>query len=212
MITSEWNTLPGETPIDDISDLKRADVRTRKQLAMVEAENILKATVKYLAAKPSRRSAPFTITWFLKLHREMFGDVWNWAGKTRKSNLNLGVDWHQVEPDLQSLATDLKFWEKQWPDVLEQATYLHHRSVRIHPFVNGNGRWARMLANIWLRLHDSSVTRWPEEAIGAVSVIRSEYLSAIRSADDGNMTSLLNLHRRFTAKSALEGEGPQAAR
>lgn len=203
-----WETLPGETPIDDISGLKLKGVRTRKQLSLVEAENILKATVKYLAAKPSRRSAPFTLTWLLKLHREMFGDVWDWAGKPRQIDLNIGVVWHHVESDLQSLTTDLEFWEKNWPDVLEQAVYLHHRSVRIHPFINGNGRWARMLANIWLRLHNSPITRWPEESIGTVSPIRNEYLAAIRSADNGDMIPLLDLHRRFTANTAPEAEGP----
>jgi fido (protein-threonine AMPylation protein) len=133
----------------------------------------------------------------------MFGDVWDWAGKPRKTDLNIGVAWHQVESDLQNLVADLDFWEKNWQDVLEQAVYLHHRSVRIHPFMNGNGRWARMLANIWLRLHDCPVTQWPEEAIGAVSPVRNEYLAAIRSADSGDMIPLLDLHRRFTSRDAL---------
>jgi fido (protein-threonine AMPylation protein) len=137
----------------------------------------------------------------------MFGDVWDWAGRPRKVDLNIGVAWHQVEPELQNLVADLEFWEKNWQDVLEQTVYLHHRSVRIHPFMNGNGRWARMLANIWLRLHDCSVIQWPEEAIGTVSSVRTEYLAAIRSADNANVTPLLNLHRRFT-KAAPETEGP----
>ncbi len=101
----------------------------------------------------------------------------------------MGVTWHQVEAELQNLINDLEDWEKNWPDVLEQAVFLHHRAVYIHPFMNGNGRWARMLANIWLRLHDQQVTHWPEEAIGAVSPIRSEYLSAIKSADIGDFAA-----------------------
>ena len=201
-----WETLPGETPIDDISGLKLKEVRTRKQLSLVEAENVLKATMKYLAAKPNRRSAPFTVTWFLKLHRQMFGDVWEWAGKPRQVDLNLGAVWHHVEADLQILADDLEFWEKNWSDVLQQAVYLHHRAVRIHPFMNGNGRWARLLANIWLRLHDCSVTQWPEQSIGTVSPVRDDYLAAIRSADNGDMIPLVELHRRFAAKANAEGE------
>ena len=195
---AKWETLPGETPIDDISGLKLKDVRTRKQLALVEAENVLKATVKYLAAKPTRRLAPFDLNWFLKLHAEMFGDVWEWAGRPRQVDLNLGVAWHQVETDLHNLVNDLQYWEKNWTDV-EQSAYLHHRAVQIQPFMNGNGRWARMLANIWLRLQDSSVTIWPEETIGAVSPIRDEYLKAIKAADQGDMRPLLELHRRYSA-------------
>ena len=196
----KWEVLPGETPIDGISGLKLKDVKTRRQLSLVEAENVLKATVKYLAARPTRRLAPFNLTWFLKLHAEMFGDVWDWAGQPRQVDLNIGVAWYQVEMDLQNLADDLDYWEKNWSDVLEQAVYLHHRAVRVHPFLNGNGRWARMLSNIWLRLHDCPITAWPEAAIGAVSPIRNDYLAAIRSADNGDVGPLLDLHRRFSAR------------
>jgi Fic family protein len=75
---------------------------------------------------------------------------------------------------------------------------LHHRAVSIHPFVNGNGRWARMLANIWLQLHGHRPTEWPDETIGAESKVRKEYLSAIRRADQGDLEPLTTLHRRFT--------------
>jgi Fic family protein len=49
---------------------------------------------------------------------------------------------------LQTLLEDLVFWEARGDALLEQSVRLHHRAVWIHPFLNGNGRWARMLANI----------------------------------------------------------------
>jgi len=199
-----WETIPGETPIDDISGLKPKHVQTRKELALVEAENIRKAILKYLAAKPNRRQAPFDISWSLRLHEEMFGDVWNWAGTPRKVDLNLGISWHQVESALLDTLNDLAYWEKNWPDIIEQATHLHHKTVKIHPFLNGNGRWARMLANIWLRIHDAEIIIWPEETIGTVSSIRDEYLEAIKDADNGQMGPLLDLHRRFSENSGTE--------
>ena len=189
--------LPGETPIDR-SGLKRKRIHTREQLNRAEAENIRKVVVKYLAAKPSRRSAPFTLSWVKGLHRQMFGDVWKWAGDFRRENLNLGCDWHQVPTQAQALLDDLAFWEARADGLLEQAARLHHRAVWIHPFPNGNGRWARMLANIWLKRHGHEITWWPEETIGSVSVIRDEYLAAIRASDKGDETPLLELHRRFT--------------
>ncbi len=193
----KWETLPGETPID-ISGLKLKDVRTRNELSIAEAENVRKAIVKYLAAKPSRRIAPFNLSWSLKLHQEMFGDVWEWAGSPRKKDLNLGVAWHQVEASLKNLFDDLAFWEKNWSVIIEQAAHLHHKSVQIHPFMNGNGRWARLMANIWLRLHDFPVTVWPEDTIGSVSKLRDEYLEAIKSADNGKYDALIDLHRRYS--------------
>jgi Fic-DOC domain mobile mystery protein B len=194
---SEWTSLAGETPID-VSGLKRRGITTRAELNLAEAENIRKAVVKYLAAKPSRRSAPFTLAWSKRLHKQMFGNVWKWAGEFRRANLNLGCDWHHVQMQVQSLLNDLIFWETTGEGILEQAARLHHRAVSIHPFMNGNGRWARMLANIWLKQHGQPIIEWPEETIGSISVIRDEYLAAIRAADRGEASLLRELHKRFT--------------
>ena len=65
-------------------------------------------------------------------------------------------------------------------------------------FSNGNGRWARMLANIWLKSRRQPITAWTEEAIGSKSVIRDEYIAAIRAADEGDEWGLKKLHQRFT--------------
>ena len=105
---SRWELVPGETPID-VSGLKRKGINTRAELNRAEAENIRKVVVKYLVVKPSRRSAPFTLSWVKRLHKQMFGDVWKWAGEFRRENLNLGCDWHQVQMQLQVLLDDLVF-------------------------------------------------------------------------------------------------------
>lgn len=60
--------LPGQTPIDDLSGLRDRSIRTMAQLNAAEAENIRKATLRYLAAAPSSRAAPFSLQWSLKLH------------------------------------------------------------------------------------------------------------------------------------------------
>jgi len=194
-----WQTLPGETPIGDISGLKVSGVATRSELNKIEAENIRKAVVKYLAAKPSRRTAPFDLPWVLQLHREMLGDVWAWAGTIRTTVTNIGVAPNQIEVGLAALLDDLAFWQQQGEDELKQAVMLHHRAVHIHPFQNGNGRWARLLANIRLRVLGHQLTEWPEETIGAESVIRNDYIAAIKVADDGEYGPLLDLHRQFAA-------------
>lgn len=166
----------------------------------IVAENVRKAVVKYLAARPSRRSAPFDRAWAMRLHREMFGDVWSWAGSPRTSVTNLGVPPAQIEPQLDSLMADLAHWEDQGIDVMRQAVMLHHRAVQIHPFENGNGRWARLLANIRLKMHDSPPTEWPETTIGAESTIRAAYIDALKAADDGDYGPLQALHERFTPR------------
>jgi Fic-DOC domain mobile mystery protein B len=198
-MTMAWKSIPGETPID-ISGLKIAGITNRDELSIVEAENLRKAIVKYLGGSLTRRTAKFDLSWMLKLHSEMFRDVWVWAGKTRTTDLNLGAPWHQVSSQLHNLCEDLAYWRSHWPDVLEQAAHLHHRAVQIHPFLNGNGRWARLLANIWLKLNRLPLTEWPEDSIGATSVIRDDYLAAVRAADAGNYAPLIEMHRRYSAK------------
>ncbi|MBL8796142.1 MAG: mobile mystery protein B [Planctomycetia bacterium] len=187
-------TLPGETPLDDLSGLKIKGITTRSQLNEVEAKNILKAVIKYLARKPSRIARFTDFKWYLRLHEEMFGEVWDWAGKLRTRNLNLGVNWQQVQPALFTLLGDLPAWGEYGTPIIEQAAMLHHRAVSIHPFMNGNGRWSRMLANVWLKLNDEPPTAWPEETIGSESTVRASYLAAIRNADQGDYCDLINLH------------------
>ena len=199
---TDWITRPGETPLD-ISHLKPRLRRpgTRAAVNKAEAKNILKVTIKYLARRPTPRKAPFDYAWALRLHREMFGDVWDWAGQIRTHDLNLGLPWQQVEAALYTLLGDLPTWAGHGVDLVEQSVRLHHRAVQIHPFENGNGRWSRMLANIWLKRHNHAVTEWPEAAIGGESVERGRYLAAIRAADDGDEGPLIELSRRYTQEA-----------
>ncbi len=188
---------PGQTPLDDLSGLRLKDVRTRAQLDAAEAENIRRAIIKYFAAAPSLRTAPFDYPWVLRLHREMFGDVWTWAGQLRRAETNIGALPHRIEGELHGLLHDLPAWSESRMPLLEQAVRMHHRAVSIHPFDNGNGRWSRMLANIWLRLHSPDLTHWPDTTIGSASTIREEYLAALRTADRGDYAALIALHARF---------------
>ncbi len=193
-------SIPGETPIDDISGLKVKGVTTRAELNLVEASNIEKVVAKYLTVKPSRRSAKFTYEWSLKLHKEMFGEVWNWAGIPRTSELNIGIASHAIPENLAILLQDLESWPGFQIDFAEQATRLHHRAVFIHPFQNGNGRWARMLANIWLKLNRQPLILWPERVIGTSSEIRGAYIAAIIKANGGDYEELIALHRQFAER------------
>lgn len=196
---SAWAPIEGETPIDP-SFIKDKTIKTRAALNTAQAENIRKAVVKYFAGRLTRAMARFDYAWFLKLHEEMFGDVLACAGQQRAHDLNLGVKWGQISEQLAQLEQNLVEWQNH-QSPLEQAVRLHYESVRIHPFYDGNGRWARMLGNVWLRLNKHPITEWPEAQIGETSPIRNEYLSAIRTADTGDLDALLALHARYTKQA-----------
>ncbi|MCF6206306.1 MAG: mobile mystery protein B [Sulfurovum sp.] len=182
------------TYVDDISGLK---LDTSKQYTMdeiyfYEAKNITQATLKYLSSVPGKKLAPFTLEWFLLLHQEMFGDVWAWAGKLRQVELSIGVKAYMVSTQLQKLVDDLAYWEEHKSfDVIEIASRIHHRAVHIHPFLNGNGRWSRMLANIYLKQNGLQPTKWNEDLLSKTNPHRDNYIKALKKADDGDYSDLI---------------------
>ncbi len=189
--------IDGQTPLDDLSGLRDRSVRTRAELNAAEARNISLAMVKYLSVRPSARVARFDVAWLLRVHREMFGVVWRWAGVIRRVDLNIGSPALRVETDLHELVLDLRSWDSGGMQILERACRLHHRAVLVHPFLNGNGRWARLVSNIWLRQRGAPLVEWPEDVMGNASVIRDAYLRAMRQADNGDLTPLLEMHRAY---------------
>ena len=117
----------------------------------------------------------------------------------RTHDVNIGAPHHQIIDQLSALVADLHSWSGFGHSLKTQAVWLHHRAVQIHPLENGNGRWARLLSNIWLKLHGEPIVLWPDTRMGETSEIRDEYLNAIRSADAGDYAPLGEFHRRFEA-------------
>ncbi len=188
----------GTTPFD--TDGLIPKLRTRRQIDEYEVRNVLDAHLRYMAQRPTLRRAPFDLNWVLRLHKQMFGKVWSWAGTVRDCELNLGAPVFRIRSDLMTLLDDLNYWRQNntYPQ-LEQSARLHHRAVAIHPFRNGNGRWARLLANIYLRQIGHRYTIWPDVLISDTeSEIRAEYLTAVHAADENNYTPLISLHQRYS--------------
>lgn len=186
------------TPLDDVSGLKLSKSKSYslKEIYIKEAENIAEATIKYLSASPSKKEAPFTYTWLLELHTEMFGNVWDWAGKLRHIELSIGIKAYLVSTELKKLSDDILFWDKNKSfDVYEIATRIHHRAVQIHPFQNGNGRWSRMLANIYLRQKGLMPVMWQEDLLAQENPKRSEYIQALKKADNRDYLDLIEMHK-----------------
>lgn len=77
------------------------------------------------------------------------------------------------------------------------ASFLHHRFTQIHPYQDGNGRVARLLANLVLvksQLFPVVITRDD----------RPRYIEALERADDGDLGSLTRLFADILAKTILE--------
>lgn len=187
----------GATPIDDISHLKASFIRTRKDLYAAEFININKALLKYIARFSGRGKFRLDEAVILGLHRDMFSDVWDWAGRLRKTRTNVGVDPHKISTELKKLTDDFGYWVSEGADAIQISAKLHHRLVWIHPFENGNGRQARILVNLYLEAAAGTALKWPEDEMFIESRFRKKYIGALRAADGGDYGPLINIHSQL---------------
>lgn len=141
------DNLPGQTPLEpeELEGLKHPHVTTRGELDGLEQANIQQGLIWLGRQKnPDILSDKFV----RKLHTQLLGDVWTWAGHNRLTEKNIGVDPRQIPEQLRNVLDDVQYWidNETYPPV-EIALRFHHRLVKIHPFVNGNGRFARIIAD-----------------------------------------------------------------
>lgn len=198
IVIDSTKSIDDATPLNDISGLKlsRSKPYPLNEIYEKEAENIADATLKYLSAEPSRKEAPFSYAWLLELHEEMFGDIWEWAGKLRQTELSIGIKAYLLSTELKKLVDDIEYWNKNKTfDIIETASRIHHRAVQIHPFQNGNGRWSRMLANIYLRQNGLMPVRWQEDLLAKENPNRTKYIEALKKADNGEYVDLIAMHK-----------------
>ena len=180
----------GATPIDPNweHDLIPA-ITMMGELNEFEQQNILKAY--RWARKKKDFSAFLSIDGLRELHRRMFNDVWFWAGKFRRREMSIGFLWEQIEEQVHIHCENTKFRIDNDPaDWIELAVTFHHRLVQIHPFVNGNGRHARLAADLLLYHHKQPELPWGG-AITTDGDVRGAYLEALRAADKGDDSMLI---------------------
>jgi Fic-DOC domain mobile mystery protein B len=187
-----FEPIEGATPIDDISGLIPTHITTKAELDEWESANILKAVRKYLT---SAKKQAITIEWLKKVHKDMFDDTWKWAGKFRTKSTNVGVDPHRIREEIKKLVDDINFLkkDKNGMSLFEQSVRVHHRLVFIHPFENGNGRHARLVADIFLSSHGEKLPSWPDEELIKRTNVRTRYIKALQDADQGNYKPLEDL-------------------
>lgn len=198
MKNAKLDSPNGATPLDDISDLIPDHITTQQELNALEFANINDAMKKYFLKTAKPESFPMSLKALLQVHQDMFGKVWQWAGQPRQRSLNLGVEPLQIQTSLYQLLENFRFWIKEKiMEPMEIAARLHHELVRMHPFPNGNGRWARFLTNLYLRSQHLPMLQWPEEKLKDNSPLRQNYIQALKEADQGDLSPLIELQRKW---------------
>lgn len=190
----------GATPIDadEAEGLLQPHVAIRSELDELEEANI-QAGLEWAERRALRRARPvdvLTEKFLYELHHQMFDAVWAWAGEIRQTEKNIGVAKYDIRPEVRKLIEDARVWRSE--DVFEPdelAVRFHHRLVSIHPFPNGNGRHARMMADLIVQQAGRPPFSWGGASLEATSDLRDAYISALRHADRGDIQPLLRFAR-----------------
>lgn len=184
----------GITPLDeDEAESLIPDLHTRGELNAWEQGNILKAEEW---AFSGRRGDILTIDFAKELHRRMLDETWTWAGDFRRSDKSIGVYWATIMDALRGLLDDTKHWISNRiypPD--EILARFHHRLVWIHPFPNGNGRHARLMADVLASVMRWEPPTWGRGNLGMAGDARGRYLAALQQADKGHIEPLIDFIR-----------------
>jgi Fic-DOC domain mobile mystery protein B len=183
------------TPLDaeEREALLQTWITTRADLNEAEQANIDDAVVW---AERRRDADILTEGFVFELHKRMFGDVWSWAGSTRKTDRNIGIDPTQIHVQLGGLLRDVRFWVDNGTRPADEiAVRLHHGLAAIHPFPNGNGRHARQMADLLIRQLGGKPFSWGGGTLRDIGALRAQYIAALRAADEHDFELLLAFAR-----------------
>ena len=186
----------GATPLDadELHGLIPTHLVSRNQLNEWEERNI-QAALSWIERQ--RRLRPLEEAWLRRLHREMFAQTWRWAGHYRSSDKSIGADWRQIRMQLPALLADIAYQVEHRVEPMDQiAVRFHHRLVSIHPFPNGNGRHARLIADVLIEQLGAPRFSWGgSSSIVDASALRQQYIAALQQADRGEISALLAFAR-----------------
>lgn len=185
---------PGATPLDadERASLMPGHIATQGELNEWEQLNILHGE----GWARSQRRDILDEQFLRRLHREMFGETWRWAGRFRTSDKNIGVDWLRIGVEVKNLLDDIRFQvELGTMPADEIAVRFHHRLVAIHPFPNGNGRHARLMADLLAERLGRPRFTWGGANLIDANATRQHYIAALRAADGRDIAPLLAFAR-----------------
>lgn len=163
-------------------------ITLRGELNEAEQANILEGDNWAFARKRNVLDQGF----LNRLHERLYGHVWRWAGQYRNSQKNIGVEHYHIPTELRTLLDDCRYWveHKTYPPD-EIAARFHHRLVAIHCYPNGNGRHARMAADLLLVSLGRDRFSWGSANLVDAGTTRAAYVAALRAADNHDYDPLL---------------------
>ena len=184
-------------------------IKKKRQMNKRETEALLSVTRRLIEeTRPEQR---FTADDIRRTHKLWLGDIYPWAGQYRSVNVAKGGFHFAAAEQVPRLMQEFEngplreFTPCQFHKTEEQAramAVVHAELVLIHPFREGNGRCARLLAVLMglqagLPVLDFSGVRGQEKA---------RYIAAVHAALDRNYEPMTATFRGIIARAST----PQA--
>lgn len=130
------------------------------------------------------------------LHQAMFDEVWEWAGRYRALETNIGIEPSGIPTAMRKLVDDAQAWvDYSTYDLDEIAVRFHHRLVAIHPFPNDNGRHGRIAADYLIRSLGRKPFSWGANLALDTNQLRAAYRQSLQEADNNKIAGLLAFAR-----------------
>jgi Fic-DOC domain mobile mystery protein B len=196
-VTDLFTEPEDATPLapEEREGLRQNWITLRSELNAAEQDNIVKGATWARRPRQVRREL-LEDSFARTLHQRMFGDVWSWAGTYRTTERNIGVEAHRISNDTIMMFDDMRYWREHNTYPLDElAVRLHHRLVFIHPFPNGNGRHARLMADLLIERLGGEPFSWGGGTLHDVGELRTAYVNALRAADGHDIEPLLAFAR-----------------
>jgi Fic-DOC domain mobile mystery protein B len=176
----------GNTPIrPEEAEQLIPRISTMGELNEYEALNIVTAREWAFDDRTMKSVDPLSEPYIRELHRRMFDNVWKWAGVYRQTERNIGCDPKEIAQRIPQLLGNTRYWleNKTFPTD-EALLRCHHQLTKIHPFANGNGRHARMIADVVAATYGQPEFTWGAgKDLVAEGDARTRYLAALRALD-----------------------------
>jgi Fic-DOC domain mobile mystery protein B len=196
-VTDIFQEPDDATPLapEERDALRQTWITNRADLNEAEQENIVKGAA--WARRRRGKAVDLLSEEFAKtLHKRMFGEVWKWAGSYRQTERNIGIEAFRIPTEMPAMFDDVRYWVEHQsfpPD--EIAIRLHHRLTAIHPLPNGNGRHARLMADLLIERLGGRTFSWGGGSLGSVGELRKKYVTALKAADNHDIGPLLEFAR-----------------
>lgn len=174
--------------------INKLDIRDEKSLDIMES-HITLAKISILQRNPI--NGDFDFKHYKAIHKFIFEDLYDWAGKTRTINLSKKGTLFVEAKNIESIADacfnrlkDLNFLQNlSMDDFIENITDFYCVTNNLHPFREGNGRTQRVFL--------CQLAQHARYEINFSKVDADELILATIHASNGVQTHLKNLLKQI---------------